>query len=306
LQAEEQDLRAQYDDLVTRARRVKEEMDTAEQQLGQFDTQEGQQMNKLQNFSKDTALAWKWVQDNQGEFEKEIYGPPVITCSIKDSRYTTVVEALLGKQDFFCLTAQTPADAKKLQNHVLGTMRLGDVAVRTVSQTLSELNQPTLSPQELKQFGLEGWALQFIDGPEPVLAMLCGSKRIHASAVSLQEITEDQHRMLTNSRCTSWVAGKSSNKVSRRAEYGSGASSTITNTVRPAKYWTDAPVDTSARREIEARISTLKQTFDELADQRNPIKDKGIEVRKTKDKTLKEGVSFRVLSLPLALILRLS
>ena len=201
------------------------------------------------------------------------------------------MEALLGRQDLICLTAQTPADAKKLQQQVLGAMELGDVGIRLVSQSLSELNPPSLSPQELEQFGLEGCALEYIDGPEPVLAMLCGSKRIQVAGISLQEITEDQHRMLTNSRCTSWVAGNSSNKVNKRSEYGSGATSTATNTVKSARWWTDAPVDTSAKREIEEKIETLTRTLAHMKGQRNPLKAQLEDAEKSISDLVKEMAS---------------
>lgn len=266
------ELKSQYEILKGRGTAIRQEIDSAGQQLAEFDSQQGQQQHKLVTFSKDTATAWKWVQENQGEFEKEVYGPPLIACSVKDPRYTAAVEAFLGKNDVLTLTAQTPNDFRKLQRHILGTMKLADVTIRSVSQSLDEVNRSPLSPDELKQCGLEGWALDFIDGPEPLLAMLCSSKKLSAAAVSLQDISEEQHHKLVNSACSSWVAGRYFNRVTRRAEYGPGATSTMTNIVKDPKWWTNAPIDTSARREIEMKITNLKQQLSELGGEAIPLK----------------------------------
>lgn len=216
-----------------------------------------------------------WVQENKGEFEKEVFGPPIVTCSIKDPRYTAAVESLLGKNDVLALTAQSPNDFRKLQNQVLGASGLGlmDVTIRSVSQTLAQVNRSIRVQDELQQCGLDGSALDFIDGPEPVLAMLCTSKNISAAGVALRDISEEQHQMLVNSSCSSWVAGRSFNKVTKRAEYGPGATSTLTNIVKDPKWWTNAPIDTSARREIEAKIIDLTQHQQELGEQARPLQN---------------------------------
>lgn len=255
---------------------IRAEIDSAKQQLATFDSQQGQQQHKLEKFSRDTATAWRWIQEHQDEFEKEVYGPPCVTCSIKDSRYTAAVEALLAKNDFLAITAQTRNDFKKLQDQLFGAggMRLTSVTLRSVSQSLDQIKQQnkSLTRDRLGQYGLDGCALDFVDGPEPVLAMLCNSKRLTNAGVSLQDITEGQYNLLVDSDCSSWVSGRSFNKVVKRSEYGAGATSTTTNTIQEPVFWTNAPVDTSARREIEAKITDLQGQLQELAKQAEPMK----------------------------------
>ena len=163
-------------------------------------------MHKVRDVSSETAKAWKWIQENQGEFEQEVYGPPLISCSVKDPRYTDIIESLLTKNDFMTITAQTRSDFNKLNNQLYGTMKLADVTLRTSYDSLDSYPR-SLPAHEMDRCGLEGWALDFIDGPEPVLAMLCDSAKIHYAGVSLRDITEDQFNILVQSNVTLGLLG---------------------------------------------------------------------------------------------------
>lgn len=274
------ELKSQYRELVEQGKRNREEFATVTQQLGDLDSQQGQQLSKVESMSKDTATAWKWIQENQGLFEREIYGPPLISCSIKDVRYTAVIESLLSRSETLAITAQTKGDLKKLSDQLYGTMNLGDITVKVVTDTLAENGPPPLSASQLKQFGLDGWALDYIEGPEPVLSMLCGSKGIHRSAVSLGDITEEQHNMLLKTQCRCWVVSSHCYRTNTRSEYGSQATSTTTRPVGTPRFWTDQPVDTSARREIQQQADALDRSLVELKDKINPIRTMMVDLKK--------------------------
>lgn len=290
LLSEVSEIRGRYNSLGERARAIGEEINTAKIQLKEFDSHEGQQQHKLEVFSKETAKAWKWIQEHQNEFEKEVYGPALISCTIKDSRYTAAVESVLGYLDLVAITTQTPGDFKKLSDHIHGTMRLHEVTLRSQTQSLAEVNIPSLTSEQLKRFGFDGWALDFLDGPAPVLAMLCSRKRICAAAVSLRDVSEEQHHMIVGSDCSTWVAGRYCSRVMKRAEYGAGATSTITNIVKEPRFWTNAPVDTSARREIEGLITNLQERLSELKTEAVPLKEAMREKEQRSSEILNEVV----------------
>ena len=230
-------------------------------------------MQKVDYVSPETAKAWKWIQENQDEFEQEVYGPPLISCSVKDPRYTDIIESIMSKSDFMAITAQTKSDFDKLSNHLYGTMKLADITLRSSYDTLSNYSR-SLSAHEMQLCGLEGWALDFIDGPEPVLAMLCDSAKINYAGVSLREINEDQFNMLVQSNCNTWVTGRHYHKATARREYGPQATSTLTRNVVPARMWTDRPVDESRKREIESRIRDLARVFEEMKAEIVPLRQK--------------------------------
>jgi hypothetical protein len=241
--------------------------------------------------SKDTATAWRWIQENQGEFEKEVYGPPLISCSIKDPRYIAAIESLMSRSEILAITAQSKGDLKRLNDQLYGTMGLGDITIRGVTESLAEHGPPPLSASQLQQFGLDGWALDYIDGPEPVLSMLCGSKAINKSAVSLRDIPEEQHNRLLQTQCRCWVVGNHCYRTAIRAEYGSQAASTSTRAVGTPRFWTDQPVDSSAKREIQERLDALNQGFAALREQVRPLRTRISEIKTKREEILEELVS---------------
>lgn len=250
------------------------------QDLAELDTQDGKKLSKLDQMSEETGKAWRWVQENQNQFEKEVYGPPLISCSIKDPRYTDIIESFFRNTDYLTITAQTDNDFKKLQDQLFGKMRLAEFPLRKSDSSSLHSSSPPLSAQEMERFGLSGWALDFIDGPEPVLAMLCDSKGLNRSAISAHDITPEQYdAILQHGKLSQFVAGKSIYSVSRRREYGPQAVSTTTKSVTRAMHWVDGPVDTAAREAIESQINSLDEELAALKSEISPLKEKLSELR---------------------------
>ncbi|KAL2846220.1 P-loop containing nucleoside triphosphate hydrolase protein [Aspergillus pseudodeflectus] len=239
---------------------VKEKSDRlkeVEQQLQGLDSQSGRQEKKLYDASKDSYKAYKWLQDNQDKFEKEVFGPPIVTCSIKDPRYADHVESLLQRTDFIAFTVQSRNDFRTLQRHLNGEQKLHDIAIRTSVAAPSNLRSP-LPDNQLQDLGFQGWAKDFLQGPEPVLAVLCGENRLHQTPISLRDISDETYRSMENGPISSWVSGKQAYQITRRREYGPSATSTRVRSVRQAKVWTSQPVDVSAKGALERTIQALR------------------------------------------------
>ncbi|OWP00940.1 hypothetical protein B2J93_236 [Marssonina coronariae] len=269
-----QDLKAEVEDLASRENEIKDQGRAvsnrkleAERSLAAFDTQEGQQMSKLAHESRDTAEAWKWVQEHRDEFQAEIYGPPLITCSLKDPRYANAVEATLKRTDFLTFVTQNSSDSKKLSNQ-LGKFR--DITIREADGTRAESR--LLSEQQMQQLGLDAWAIDLVDGPGPVLSFL-ESRGLDRSAVALQDITEDRYNFIKEkTKLTQWATNSNSYRIQKREEYGPSATSSTSRQVNAARYWTDQPVDTSGKREIREKISEIESEFEDLKKQILPLR----------------------------------
>lgn len=257
-------------------------------------------MSNLEKKSRDTAKAWKWVQENLESFEKEVYGPPMISCSVKDPRYVDAVESMLQKNDFLTITAQTPNDMTRLSNQLHKTMGLADVTLRTSDDDLSSRQRP-LSPEEMRNFGMDGWAIDYIDGPLAVLCMMCDSQGLHQAAITLQDVSENQYNaILAGERLNRWTTATQSYKVSRRREYGPSAISTLSRAIRPASWWVDQPVDTSARREMEEKLKALNEEIATLKAEATPIKSKQEELGKSRRELEEKIVSHHLVQPPTA------
>jgi len=254
------------------AKSKQEEIVRTKQELEQFNSAEGQLISKLDGLSRDTAEAWKWVQANQHEFEKEVYGPPLITCSVKDPKCASVLESLVQKNILLAFTPQTAKDWTTLRRVLIQEKRLADITLKQCATPLSDHQKPHVPEDEMRSYGFDGWALDLIDGPEPVLSMLCSNARLHITAVGSQETTEIQHSRIMGSRVSSWVTGKHSNRILRRAEYGAAATTVNTQNIKPAQYWTNSPVDTSKRDEIQSRIDAAEQDMAQLRTEVAPVR----------------------------------
>lgn len=98
----------------------------------------------------DTFRAWEYYKNHRGDFEQEVFGPPILTCSVKEPKYADAVESLLNPTDKKALVCQTKNDYRTLVNACFGNankgirgMELADVTIKEYSSTRS----PTLSQQ---------------------------------------------------------------------------------------------------------------------------------------------------------------
>jgi chromosome segregation ATPase len=273
--------------LIDRGRELKELISEEERRLENLDSRSGQQEAKLQKLSPDSYKAYQWMVENQDKFEHEVFGPPIITCSVTDPKYANAVESLLQKSDFTAFTVQNRNDFRTMQRVFIKEMGLHDITLKTSSAPLSSMKHP-LSIEELRRLGFDGWAKDFITGPEPVIASLCSENRLHQTPVSLRDISEESYDSLDNagnSSISSWVSGKHIYQVSRRKEYN--AKSTRVRQVKPARVWTSQPVEASEKEQHREAIRDYNREFSELQEaaneSREKMKDLHIEVQRLND-----------------------
>ncbi|KAL1883402.1 hypothetical protein VTK73DRAFT_8969 [Phialemonium thermophilum] len=241
--------------------------------LRELDSQQGQLMTQLKRLNPDAARAWEWIKQNQNQFEKEVFGPPMLCCTVKDQRYADLVQSVLSPDDFFCFTTQTREDHTKLSDKLYREMSLS-VTVRTCLTPFDSI-RPPLPREDLRKLGLDGYIIDYLEGPEPVLAMLCAEKRMHSSAVSLEDVSEEQYeQILASGVINQFAAGRQSYRVTRRKEYGPLATSTRVRQVDRGRFWTDQPLDVAEKTELRQKLDEAKAEIEELKDQLNALKEK--------------------------------
>jgi hypothetical protein len=209
----------------------------------------------------------------------------MLSCSLKDERYSDQVQSLLAFQDFMCFTAQTPADWKKLNQQLYGKMGLS-VSTRSCSQPLSAYRSK-MSQDEARSFGIDGFAIDLLNGPEPVLAMLCSEKKLHLCGVALNDITDAQYeRLVATDVINSWASGSQLYRITRRREFGPSGVSTLTRKVNKGQFWTDQPVDAAEKQDLQRRLrdctelmNTMRAERDELKTQQDSFPQKEQSIR---------------------------
>jgi chromosome segregation ATPase len=253
---------AKQDDRVAQGRSLQQRITAAEGSLSQLRSKAGQQVNKLNSASPDTAKAWDWIQKNRQVFTGNVFGPAILECSVKDTRYANLIESVLGQADMVCITVTHKEDFNLLQRELLGTQRLSDINLRVMDAPLSQWRRP-YSEGELRQLGLNTYVLDLLEGPDEILSMLCDNRNIHQYGVAFQELSSQQFDGMMSSNITSWATPTETYNVSRRREYGDAGISTRTARIKTARFFTSQPVDTHAEQEYKNTIAELK---DELQD----------------------------------------
>lgn len=258
--------------LFTKLEENKKKIDEVTRQLANLESRSGQQEKKLENISSDSLRLYRWLVKNGHKFEKPVFGPPVITCSVKDPKYADVIESMLNRNEMITFTTQTLTDFKTMQKEYRG-QGLHDISLRMSTVPLEELKAP-ISDFQMRQLGFDGWLKDYLAGPEPVVSMLCGENNLHRTAVRQQDISDEEYRRLESGPLSSWVAGRQIYQVIRRREYGPGATSTRVRQVRQAAVWTNQPIDVTAKRELERKILQLKDDAREIQEQISKDREK--------------------------------
>ncbi|KAL8659993.1 MAG: hypothetical protein Q9226_000156, partial [Calogaya cf. arnoldii] len=260
------ELKRQQGDNNARRKGRQERILQAEKELQNLESQAGQRENKLRQASQDTFKAWEWIKEHQDQFEKPVFGPPMVECSVADPRYVDQIETLLQRGQMLMITCQTKNDFKKLGDILHDRLHLAEINMQHMTGTLADF-PPPIDRDQLRRYGLTGWALDYITGPEPVMAMLCANVRLERTGVGDQDTTPEQFELLQNSPIENWVTKKSSYKIIRRREYGPSATSTNVRDVWRAQVWTNQPIDMGAMRDLQENIEGWTREITECESQ---------------------------------------
>lgn len=265
----------------------------------QLNTQSGQQATLLAGLSRDTAIGWDWLQKNMGSLplKDDVYPPAILCCSVPDARYADAVESQLRPGDLTAITCGNGEDAKLISDKLLGKKETGglglhQVSIRTAPQRLTFYRAP-VTKAELERYGFESWIIDHIQGPEPVLAMLCDSAGIQRAAFALRPISNEQHAALQDSPISKWVTGSEICQITKRREYDQ--SSTSVKQLRKAQYFTGQPIDTEEKRRLDIEIRDLGRDIEHLRSVHNETKQKLEQLTEDQARIDAQKVNFAVL-----------
>ncbi|KAH0087349.1 structural maintenance of chromosomes 5 smc5, partial [Aureobasidium melanogenum] len=257
------DENAKQDEKAHEFNSLQQRIAAADNSLKQLRSKAGQQVNKLNNVSPDTAKAWDWIQKNRNQFTGKVFGPAILECSVKDTKFANLIESVLGQADMVCITMTHKEDFNLLQRELLNTQRLSDINLRMLDTPLDYWKRP-YAPDELRRLGLNTYVLDLLEGPEEILSMLCDNRNIHMYGVAFQELSSQQFDGMMSSNISSWATPTETYNVTRRREYGDAGTSTRTARIRPARFFTSQPVDTQAEQEYKNTIAELKHESQEV------------------------------------------
>ena len=274
LESQANEAREQNREFETTIGEAQQEILKIDSDVEKLETSSGKQETKLEHASRDTYKAWKWIQQNQDAFKQHVYGPALVECSLKDPRYADAVESMLQNTDFLFFTCQNRDDFRLIQRILIREKRWTNISLRVSSGKLDQY-RPPWSEDRLQQLGFDCFAIDQLNGPEPILSLLCSEKRLHLSPIALNRISEDQYQEIERSEITSWVAGGQNYLITRRY----GQTSNRVRFLRKATIWTDQPVNTGMRRDLGRKKAEAQEHIESLRTQIAENKAKFVEIQ---------------------------
>jgi structural maintenance of chromosomes protein 5 len=262
--------------------------------LEELSTKTGQQKQKLQARSKDTYRAWEWIQEHKDLFEGEVFGPPMISCSVRQPKYADAIETAMQYNDFLAFTVTKQADFRTLNTELYNKLGLQDITIRTSSRSLNHWQRPA-NNATLEQFGFDGWLIDGLEGPEAVLSMLCGSAKLHSCAFTTNSLSDEQLRQLEKSPIQHWCTKDDICSIQRRREYGPQAVSTMVRRLVPAKCWTDQGIDSSRQAELVTEKAGMGEEMEQLKQALAGRRDDSSQLKEKKAGLAQEIVCFSYL-----------
>ncbi|USW48428.1 Putative structural maintenance of chromosomes protein [Septoria linicola] len=244
-------------------------------------SQAGMLESKLLNASKATCEVWRWLQakDNQAKFQERVYGPPMVECSVQGSQNADWVESMVGMGELKAFTVTNQQDFNTLTRQAYQVMGLTDVNVRFTTTDLASYTKPELSPEQMRSMGLDGWLMELIEGPEPVLAMLCDNRNIHKMAYCRRDTTPDQFDLIKRSPVNAWITPVNVYQITRRSEYGDAGVVTRVTAIKRSRYLTDAPVSTQAEDDSNAKINDYRADLAHIKEEMEGVKARHGQIR---------------------------
>ncbi|ODQ64603.1 P-loop containing nucleoside triphosphate hydrolase protein, partial [Nadsonia fulvescens var. elongata DSM 6958] len=238
---------------------------------------------------EDMLKAVDYIKKNRDQFTGTIWEPPCLSVGVKDSRYRKYADATIFPHRFV-FTCETRSDYEKFTKHAFEVSRWNITVAEysnTAAPTLNKHRKPT-SNDSINSLGFDGYIVDTLTGPEPVLNMLCHKAFLHMTPFALRELTRNQQARLESALTDGTIPlikkyFVGDNQVLNvRSKYGKKNISTNSSVVwnNHASIFAIDKVDDSkiaqVQRELEEATSKCNQCKDALKE----IQQKSIEYKR--------------------------
>jgi len=254
----------------------RERLARAKRDIEGLRTQAGQQANRLAQKAPDSAKLLNFVKEKGDRFTAQVFGPPLVECHITNNHFTDIIESLLHPSDITeAFTVQNQADFKTLNTIAFEELRLTTISIRLADRDMDHWMRQrasVMSDEQKRNLGIDGWALDYLDGPAPVLSMLCKDSHMHETPIMKQDHDDAKYQTLSKMNLRTWFAGSKCYKITKRQEYGISAGSV--KAVAAARFWTTQPVDTRHEADLRDNIEGWTTELQEMSQLQEGEKEK--------------------------------
>ena len=215
-----------------------------------------QKVRQLRAFSPDTHEAMLWLEANQSLFQHRIYGPICLELQVTDQQKARIIPACLNAATMLSFVTGSRADTDLFLQRVEDEKGLKVNVV--MIEGSGEIPKPPFGKAEMAKLGFEGSALDFVEGPEPVLRAICEGGRLHQVMIGSEGVN---HEQVAQAGIAKYVAGDFLYEV-KRSRYNPNDVTTRSSRLRENGLMAGG-ADESHRQHYQREITLRRQRLQE-------------------------------------------
>lgn len=196
-------------------------------------------LNKLRNRYPHVYQAFQYCKENPDKFTGKVHGPVVMSINVKDGRYASMVEQVLGgaasshlryfivenEQDYRTFS-RILVDEKKLKVNVAWPS-VGNEVLRT----------PTPEAELHRSYGMDYYAIGVLEGDSHVMRYLAQEANITKIPLAIRH--ENEENISNSGIFQKFCVGETFYNV-KTSDYGRRVKQTSTTPIRNAEYLGEA------------------------------------------------------------------
>ncbi|BGO98380.1 hypothetical protein RTG_00828 [Rhodotorula toruloides ATCC 204091] len=233
-----------------------------------------------QRFDQDAWRAVDWLRQNQDKFKGKIYEPARLNLFLKkdfngrkldvrDQSLVSMIEGPISMNAFSTFLFEKREDYDLMHNILVDApnsrqpgsgLRINGAEI-TGNVPFDRIPRP-LSDEELHALGFDAWAIDLLDGPEPVLTWLCTQHNLHRIPVQLDRRRIDIQAVEQGKDIPRYYTREGSNSI-KYSTYGARFAQNDQRAAQPAKI-----LNTSVD---ESRISGVTKRIEETHEERKRL-----------------------------------
>lgn len=235
------------------------------------------------------------VRASQKEKHLNCYEPPVVSIRVTQAACAPVVERMVRLSDLTAFTVENKFDYDKLtaflydQNYKYGR----SVGVRTLGRSSNGIPAPSVSRDFIHSLGFDGFLVDFLDGPKPVIQMLCENEGLQNIPVCFHEMASNQIKEVVETvssgraRFNKMAIGGNIYTFNR-SSFGSHQLSTVIRPISRQASVFKQGISSEERQDVQGKISeqqaNVRQRSAELKEAGEKVVSTQQEYRKAHDR----------------------
>ncbi|KAK9235857.1 P-loop containing nucleoside triphosphate hydrolase protein [Lipomyces kononenkoae] len=259
-----------------RLARLNSNIARCQEEIKNLELVSNQKLRHVQKVDAETFDAVVWLRQNKQLFKNEVFEPPILTLTVADRNLTDAIESVVHRTQMLTFTCLSREDYLTFTENVIDKKRL-NVPVVEYSGT----DHPTFdtwrkicSPEQLHKLHFDGFLIDAVAAPDPVLNMLCHSANIDEFAYSRRALSAAQRDQIENfvtgdgnPVVRRYISGKDSYFLNRSL-YGKRAIYTQTRDIRSTNLLSGGGVDQERKAQLTQEINEAKDMATQLQEEK--------------------------------------